>query len=77
MLADYEMFEKFGGGETNKQGHFVDTSPCHLGKQCWSVLLALKVPMKQKFLILSMKEQEKNRKIAVHCFLMSFLVPER
>ena len=24
VLAVYEIFEKFGGGETNKQGHIVE-----------------------------------------------------
>ena len=28
MLAEYEMFEKFGGGETSKQGHAVETISC-------------------------------------------------
>ena len=28
MLAEHEMFEKFGGGETSKQGQAVETSSC-------------------------------------------------
>ena len=30
MLAEHEMFEKFGGGETSKQGQAVETISCHL-----------------------------------------------
>ena len=26
MLAKHEMFQKFGGGETSKQGHAVETT---------------------------------------------------
>ena len=28
MLAEHEMFERFGGGETSKQGQAVETSSC-------------------------------------------------
>ena len=28
VLAEHEMFEKFGGGETSKQGQAVETSSC-------------------------------------------------
>ena len=28
VLAKHEMCEKFGGGETSKQGHAVETSSC-------------------------------------------------
>ena len=28
VLAEHEMFEKLGGGETSKQGHAVET--CHV-----------------------------------------------
>ena len=28
VLAEHEMFEKFGGGETNKQGQAAETIRC-------------------------------------------------
>ena len=28
VLAEHEMFEKFGGGETSKHGHAVETISC-------------------------------------------------
>ena len=28
MLAEHEMFEKFGGGETSKQGQAAETISC-------------------------------------------------
>ena len=34
MLAEHEMFEKFGGGETKKQGQAVETVSCQASNVC-------------------------------------------
>ena len=42
VLAEHEMFERFGGGETSKQGQAVETSSCQTNNG-WSVRQALRV----------------------------------